>query len=275
MAYANASKNCIRHDRAARLAVIVSKKDAEQLARYMVIGRPKIENAWIGGRWSKEKEKYVFEDEDLELDNSTDIVTGYPPWRGGQVQKIGGCLLLDRHGAEGGGSEVHFIEARCARFRPYICYKKADTIGEPTFDNEGLRIFYHPRPWGEAKKYCESFSKPGALTEPRTKEAMNTLLYIMGENYTDVNQIWLGGLYEEDEWTWLSDDTKIPTNEKYPVWLTNDTHTEDVEDNNRCLNLDRENHKVGIFYGADCSFPQRFICYWGKKKFLISIISGV
>lgn len=264
VAWDNATKNCIRHDRNARLAVVVSTRDAEMLARYMTVGRPKIEHAWIGAKWSEDKQHYYFEEEDLLLPNKTDNTTGYPPWRDGEMSRIRRCLLLDRHTTMGGQFEVNFVEARCSRFRPYVCYKMVDEIGSPVFQEDGMRVFYNPKPWGEAKKFCESFSKPGRLPEPRTEAEMNKLLYIMGENFTSIHQTWLNGLYEDEEWKWLSNNTVIPQNEKYPVWLVNDTYTEDVEDNNRCLNLDRENHKVGVFYGADCSYPQRFICYWGE-----------
>lgn len=253
------------HDKNARLAVVTTIEDAEKLARYMIIGRPKISTAWIGVRWSAEKGSFTFPEEDIVLGNETDKNSRYPPWRGGKINKASGCVLFNGHRTEANQFRVQFIEARCERYRPYICYKKVVESEEPAVVDGNIKVYYHPRPWEEAKQFCESFSTPGKLPEPRTEEEMKKLLYIMGESDITIHQLWIGGLYHEDEeWRWVSDNSTIPRTESYPVWLTNDSYTEELEDNNRCLNLDRENHNVGIFYGTDCSFAQRFICVFGK-----------
>lgn len=224
----------------------------------MVIGRPKIENAWIGARWSQNKDLYQFEEELSLLANKTNEGTRYPPWRDGEIHNKAGCVFVRRH-----STGVHFIEAHCARSRPYICYKSASDSNESIPNN--TKVVYQAKSWGEAENHCRSFGTPGNLPEPRTEEDMKKLLYIMGESNIPLDHIWLGGFYyEQIGWKWVSDDNTISANKTYPPWLNNDTYTEAVEGKNRCLNLDRENHNVGVFYGADCDYPQRFICLFSK-----------
>lgn len=93
-AYERAELECKKYDQQSSLAVIVSYNDAQALGRYMLIGRPSMENAWIGGKWKNGS--YVFDQEDLVLDN-TPNENKYPPWREYIQRKKEGCLLLDRH----------------------------------------------------------------------------------------------------------------------------------------------------------------------------------
>lgn len=236
--------------------------DAENLARYMKIIRPKIENAWIGARWSNKKHLYEFVDEHIELANTTCRYTGYPPWRNGRIQKTKGCLVLDEHWrSERDTLVAHFVETRCERFRPYICYKSVNKI--KLHISDGRNRFNPPKPWRAAKEWCES--RNGKLPEPKSEKEIKELVYIMGENYTAVHQIWLGGLYHSDQkWRWVSNNEVITINGEYPPWLINKTYTRDVEDKNTCLNLDRENHNSITFYGTDCSYPQSFTCTFGE-----------
>lgn len=141
-------------------------------------------------------------------------------------------------------------------------------VGSPIFPQFGYALYYDPQPWEEANQVCEKQS--GRLVIPNTEEEMKQLLFVMGENYTTIHHIWVGGIFQNNRWRWI-DGRDIPMEEEYPPWLRNNSFTESVEDNNRCLNLDRENHDSGVFYGSDCSYPQSFVCKYRKEKIILIV----
>ncbi|KAF2895742.1 hypothetical protein ILUMI_10446 [Ignelater luminosus] len=265
--YDEVPRRCLRHDPEALPAVVASYKAAQALGRYMLIGRPSIENAWIGARYYGVFQ-YYFENENVILSNQTDPKTGYPPWRNNTMQRPGGCILLDRHL----GNITYFVEARCQRFRPYICYKKIDNVTgnvstvDIIFRERGYRLHFLAVPWIEAFHYCSSKYKGASLVEIKNNVMVQELLFVMGENRSAIQHIWLGGVYKQPEeaWFWASDNktlvdlglVNILGNKTDRKWI----FTYEVEIDNMCLNMDRENHITALFYGTQCNARQYFAC---------------
>lgn len=170
-------------------------------------------------------------------------------------------MLLDRHLS----NTTYFVEAFCDRYRPYICYKMAS--GPPTSDlpNYGMRVIYDPASWKDATQNCGSFPVKGKLVQPQDETGMQQVLFAMGENTTALQHIWVGGVFEEGKWKWVGGDFIQPgSGSGYPPWVFNETYTDDVENMNTCLNFDRINHAIGLFYGTDCTYRQSYICWWCK-----------
>lgn len=257
-----------------QMAVISDFNASEQLGRYLLIGRPSLENAWIGARW--QGDRFYFEAEDVGLSNTTDESNKYPPWRNNAISKPGGCLLLDRHLS----SVTFFVEANCNRERSVICYrmKNKDDVTTRTridiiTDTWGYRVELKKKPWEEAKKHCieEYPKKEGKLVEITEADILKHLIYIMSENKTALQHIWIGAKYEDsqviqeyepkDRWRWAS---SIESKVDLVDLVQNQTFVENVEMENICLNMDRENHLVPLFYGTVCNFPQVFICQFRK-----------
>ncbi|KAF2894297.1 hypothetical protein ILUMI_11874 [Ignelater luminosus] len=253
---------CYRKDPQADLAYIPDYETSQIIGRHLLIGRPSLENAWIGAKWKRDA--YVFVDERVALSNTSDD-SGYPPWRNGTIRKTNGCVLLDRHLS----NITLFVPTSCRRVRPIICSKldvreKKDywdiIIGE-----FGYRIYFSKKSWENAKAKCEEDGK-GRLIEANKTEHILNLLYIMGENKTAVQHIWLAGRYDmlQDPpvWTWVYSKEKIVKLN----WWQNTTYTEAVERANVCLNMDRENHIEATHYGTRCSFEQSFVCLWPAEQ---------
>lgn len=252
---------CYKKDPQADLAYIPDYKTSQIIGRHLLIGRPSLENAWIGAKWKDNAFEFINEKQTLK-DRTSD--SGYPPWRNGIENKRSGCILLDRHLS----NITLFVPTYCARLRPIICskpdvYEKKDCwdiiIGE-----WGYRIYFIKRSWEDAKDVCEE-DDIGKFVAVDTTEQMQNLLYIMGENKAAVQHIWVAGRYNvlEDPavWRWVYGNEIV---EKGDYWWENETYTESVERANICLNMDRENHVKAVFYGTRCSFEQYFVCVWSK-----------
>lgn len=254
---------CFEYDQDSTLAVLVSAEDSQNLGRYLLIGRPSLENAWTDGKFLDGN--YKFEQEDKILSNVT-ATNNFPPWRNGKMQKAHGCLLLDRHLS----NRTYFVEAPCDRLRPFICYKMAK---EKKHHNDiimgkyGYRVHYVRKNWQAARDFCkykyEDYSS--YLAEVREKVQVYHLLYVMGENRTTITHTWLGGRFlsknKPPVWVWDSTQTVIPTDSDSLLnWVRNETFIYDVEKNNECLAMDRENHVVALHYGATCVAEHCFVC---------------
>ncbi|KAF2895741.1 hypothetical protein ILUMI_10445 [Ignelater luminosus] len=279
--YDEVEVKCFKHDPESKPAVIKSYKTAQILGRYLLIGRPSLENAWIGARWWPSQ--FYFEFENVPLKNTTNEKTHYPPWRNNTLQKPAGCLLLDRHLS----NITYFVEARCKRLRPYICYKKVisindtinNTYADIIIDDRGYRIHYMLQPWKLALKYCKDRYKKygGKLVEITHPNMVYELLYVMGENKTTAQHIWIAGKYKrltkEDitKWYWVSNNE--PVDMTYVPVLGNKTdrnyfYSRGVEDFNTCLNMDRENHVMALFYGTICFAEQFFVCLFDAQNLI-------
>ncbi|KAK5649073.1 hypothetical protein RI129_003965 [Pyrocoelia pectoralis] len=251
---------CARHDVNAVLAVIPNYTVSQLLGRYLLIGRPSLENAWIGARYDNEIGAYRFDSEPTPLSNATDN-NNYPPWRTKSISRTKGCVLLDRHLT----NTTLFAEARCERLRSYICSVESTAAEDIEhfvdffFDHYGYRLFFDIRSWDEAKETCERYSDyKGRLVEVEEPVQLVHLLFIMGENRTDIRHLWLGGEYDGVQWIWES--SKTPVDKTILNFVHNKTFTEEAELMNTCLNMDRENHLVSLHYGTECSWRQHFIC---------------
>lgn len=258
-----AATKCIMFDRNSRLAVLTNYRESQILGKFLLIGRPSLENAWIGAKYYENY--YGFSQENIILSNTTDS-QGYPPWRNGTLKKTKGCILLDRHLS----NITFFIEARCERLRSYICYKKDpgkdDQSVDILIDEFGYRIFLNKLPWKGAKNKCDEYKAnyEGKLVEVREKKVVSHLIYIMGENKTTLQHIWLGGNYNATSGKWFWDSDRSPVDLNHLDWFPNTTYLEEVEKHNTCLNMDRENHIKAIHYGTSCEYAQNYICLFRK-----------
>ncbi|KAF2894296.1 hypothetical protein ILUMI_11873 [Ignelater luminosus] len=267
VSWVDATARCIMFDRNSRLAVLTNYRESQVLGRFLLIGRPSLENAWIGAKHYQNH--YAFSQENIVLSNSSNP-QGYPPWRNGTVRKTKGCILLDRHLS----NITYFIEARCERLRPYICYKKDlsenDSFVDMLIEEFGYRIFLNKLPWNGAKSKCDKYKVKyeGKLVEIRERKVVSHLIYIMGENKTTFQHMWLGGIYDSksEKWFWDSDRSLVDLNQL--DWLVNTTYFENVEKYNTCLNMDRENHIKAIHYGTVCEYAQHFVCSFSREKLI-------
>lgn len=122
--------------------------------------------------------------------------------------------------------------------------------------------------WEDAYKVCQE--RRGWLVEV-IPENMAEVLFIMAENRTEVNHVWTGGkLFKDKTWKWVKNVVEIEEDpgSNYPPWIDKRFSYE-----YGCLNMDRENHDVPMFYGLQCEQRQRFICEQGKLAVVRS--SGV
>ncbi|KAF2894299.1 hypothetical protein ILUMI_11876 [Ignelater luminosus] len=246
---------CFSHDTDADLAVIPDYNTAEQLVEYLLMGRPSFENVWIGGK--RRKGHFFFEPEDLALSDTTDSKTGYPPWVNGKVPKKFGCLMLDRHESH----IVAFEPAECNSERAILCYKKRYnvTFVDIIFEDFGYRLYLEKLPWEEARSTCNIYKQYSAkLAEINVEQQVRQLLYVMGGNYSYVQHIWLGGLYENGKWIWNSTGNVVEDSLMH--WVKNSSFDYNAEYQNTCLNMDRENLVTALHYGTVCDFEQHFVC---------------
>lgn len=261
---------CMDADPRALPAVVPNYEVAQNLGRHMLIGRPSLENAWIGARWTQQYE-YAFESENKVLGNATDEKTKYPPWRNNTMIRPGGCILLDRHLSD----ITYFVEARCIRNRPYICYMIDDneTANASTWDvifgSRGYRMHYDLQPWYQALRNCrDKYDEKAKLVELTDGDMVNEMLFVMGENRSTVQHTWIAGVFDDNKWLWGNnnntnvdtDFVKIIGNATSENWI----YEHDVENENICLNMDRENHATALFYGTRCSATQTYVCLFGK-----------
>ncbi|KAF2894300.1 hypothetical protein ILUMI_11877 [Ignelater luminosus] len=263
-----AREKCVQTDINADLAVFVNFEDAQQVSRFLLIGRPSFERAWIGGKW--EDNNYVFVSESLALANITDN-SGYPPWLYRKIRKFGATsrVLLDRHL----DNTTLFIEEKHDRLHPYICYKGTiddnNTFQDFVFQNYSYRLYFTKKEWNAARDTCEKilFDYGSYLVEIKEKIQFAHLMYIMGENKTEIQHVWVGGRFIKHAWTWVHSNQTIATaNDSILHWVRNTSYAPSVERSYVCLVTDRENHLVPINYGTICETKHYFICQFEQKN---------
>ncbi|KAF2897052.1 hypothetical protein ILUMI_09122 [Ignelater luminosus] len=244
----------------AHLANFRTMEEVTGIGKYLLTGRPSLENAWIGGHYKEGQWRYISIDDIIPDERNPE--TMYPPWpETNETLPQEGCLLLDRHLQD--EKKLVFLQARCHRRKSYICSRSVAGGERPPFetiiiDNVCYTLFYGPKTWYDANRTCH---ERNAWLVEVTSDKVDHILYIMGENRTEINHIWIGGkLKLDNKWYWVktndiieSDNNKIFNG--YPPWL--DTV---FDQKYACLNMDRENHNRAIFYGVYCEVKQPFIC---------------
>ncbi|XP_031334905.1 macrophage mannose receptor 1-like isoform X2 [Photinus pyralis] len=237
------------------LATFRNTNETGILGKYLLIGRPSLENAWIGGRYTESGWRFI--SDDVIIPDHKDSVTHFPPWFLNQTRQRGGCLVLDRHLA----NEAVFVETRCSRRMSYICSKKIVQTPEKvyhTFNNVEYTIYYIKQSWDEAYETCLAHNTTLVKV---TLEVIHALVHMMGEMDYEIYHVWIGGRLNEDgtNFEWVEDNEIIKKQSEgidwYPPWY--DT---EFDLKYPCLNMDRENHNRPMFYGADCGHAQEFIC---------------
>ncbi|KAB0802007.1 hypothetical protein PPYR_04193 [Photinus pyralis] len=252
--WSEAVRDCQKNHKAG-LASFRNKNETRIVGKYLLMGRPSLENAWIGGRYKQNAWKFI--SNDVIISDHTDSNTLYPPWYLNRTTQRGGCLVLDRHIA----NEAVFIETSCNRRKSYICSKSISETPDKLsrfIDKIEYTLYYTKQTWDEAFETC--LSQNGTLAKV-TREVIHSLVQMMGEEDYEVYHVWIGGRLDERgmDFKWVEDNEIITKQtggiDYYPPWY-------DVEFNTKypCLNMDRENHNRPIFYGVDCSRAQEFIC---------------
>ncbi|KAF2892611.1 hypothetical protein ILUMI_13562 [Ignelater luminosus] len=257
----------------ATLATLTEQIHVQSLGRYLLIGRPTLRNAWIGARFIERN--FLLVETNKTLSDSSDE-SFFPSWRNGHVQRKRGCVMLDRSVAV----ESVFIETNCLRKRAFIC-SRADKGNEEDvdvivdnidkehkidveIDSFGYRVFYQKFSWTSARDKCNTYKEKygGKLVEINNTINFH-LLHIMGESKVILKDIWVGGKYENETWIWDSNNAEIYIN---GTSLKNEYIDKDIERENRCLNMGRENFNESIYYGTLCAWGQSFVCLFEANR---------
>nr|CAD7193872.1 unnamed protein product [Timema douglasi] len=138
--------------------------------------------------------------------------------------------------------------------------------------------------WYKAMEECQSRNMTLAVLN--TPEKLKFIITMMGELADEWDHAWIGGMWSDDKhsWIWAGFNHTIPfslTSHKvsndlansrhefegkyyypdkevpFPPWCENKYAYEEGSD---CLNLDRGDHSIPVFYGLDCNIPQGYIC---------------
>nr|CAD7392076.1 unnamed protein product [Timema cristinae] len=138
--------------------------------------------------------------------------------------------------------------------------------------------------WYKAMEECRSRNMTLAVLN--TPEKLKFIITMMGELADEWDHAWIGGMWNADKhsWIWAGFNHTIPfsltshkvsndlANSRYefegkyyypdkevsfPPWCENKYAYEEGSD---CLNLDRGDHSIPVFYGLDCNIPQGYIC---------------
>ncbi|KAF2884065.1 hypothetical protein ILUMI_22112 [Ignelater luminosus] len=253
-----------------RLAIIPDLGTAKALVSLMRKSRPAFENAWIGAR--RYYMDWLWVPTEQELLNETGS-GGYPPWRFDRpIDEMKSCVILDHHPChlllhvqslrQHQCEEPWFIEEECNLKKDFICESASETNVEQvrqyqiTVDQITYIFFSEQKTWEEALIVCENFSM--TLATPETDRQWELIITYMGDMQREFDHIWLGGRWFPNEWAWLNNRSiPLPSNKTYPPWCTSYEIHEDDQD---CLNLDRDAHAAAVIYGYDCSIPQQFVC---------------
>ncbi|CAH0698078.1 unnamed protein product [Spodoptera exigua] len=234
-----------------------------------------IENAWVGakgnlGRWS-----WIDTGVSLfQMPEFTDATPGtWPPMRDRNNIKQSGCLQLDRHESH---SPV-FLESRCERKMQFICYEgtgsQTITPATPSDDMYYYVLVRQLLYWQHANQNCVKLN--GTLAYFDNNDALIQLLLVMGENKEEpIEHIWIAGrlnmtkdiLTDTVRYSWYNPNNgkRIPDPKAadsfhpgtyMPPWLD-----EEYTMDNSCLNLDRQDHLIGLVYGLPCDTAQYSIC---------------
>ncbi|XP_026736681.1 macrophage mannose receptor 1-like [Trichoplusia ni] len=271
------------------LANISTLKCLRRLGMTMLKNRPSIENAWVGargslGRWTWIDTGFnVFQTPALS-DATADT---WPPMRDRANIKQNGCLQLDRH-------ESHppvFLEARCERKMQFICYEAVSTLKSTvTTPSDDLYYYVLVRQlyyWQHAYENCLKMN--GTLASLDNNDILIQLLLVMGENQEEpIEHIWISGRLNMTKdvatdtvsYAWYNplNTKRIPdpkgladsSSAYMPPWLD-----EEFTMDNSCLNLDRQDHLIGLVYGLPCDTPQYSVCMIEKATKTTSSPAGL
>ncbi|PZC84847.1 uncharacterized protein LOC110369609 [Helicoverpa armigera] len=262
------------------LANIGSLKCLRRLGMTMLKNRPSIENAWVGAKGNLGHWKWidtgvsVFQTPPL----SDAAPDAWPPMRDRNNVKQNGCLQLDRHASH----PPVFLESRCERKMQFICYEGVSstfiTVATPSDDQFYYvlvrQLFY----WQHAYQNCLKLN--GTLASLDNNDILIQLLLVMGENKEEpIEHIWVSGRLnltkdlttDAVHYSWYNPNggKRIPdprsgdakTGLYMPPWLD-----EEFSMDNSCLNLDRQDHLVGLVYGLACDTAQYSICMIDKEQ---------
>ncbi|KAF2884063.1 hypothetical protein ILUMI_22110 [Ignelater luminosus] len=254
-----------------QLAVIPDVDTAWKLAELMKRTRPPFENVWIGAR--KDMMGWMWVPTQQMLSNETGK-NGYPPWRfDSPMDNSKSCVILDHHPClnpfhihtyrQHVCEEAVFIEESCGLKKDFLCETPPEDMGAENKSyllpvDQVTYIFYEEAlSWEDALQTCEKFNM--SLATPDTVRQWQSIITKMGDLQRELYHIWLGGRWIPNEWVWLN-NRSIPMsgeNETYPPWCMSMPLHEDDED---CLNLDRDAHNAPLIYGFNCSMKQAFVC---------------
>ncbi|KAF2884064.1 hypothetical protein ILUMI_22111 [Ignelater luminosus] len=232
--------------------------------------RPSFENTWIGAR--KYYMDWLWISTEMSLPNETGS-NGYPPWKSDRPSDTSkSCVLLDHHTCN---SPLHiqnlrehkcmeplFIEEACNVKKDFICEIVQEDNDDQTkqyqitVDQVSYIFFNERKSWVDALDSCERLSM--TLAVPETDRQWEMIISYMGDMQTEFDHVWLGGRWIPNEWVWL-DNRSIPVSSKnkYPPWCnTFDVHEEEED----CLNLDRDSHNRAEIYGYNCLMKQEYVC---------------
>ncbi|CAB3262116.1 unnamed protein product [Arctia plantaginis] len=273
------------------LANIASMKCLKKLGMTMLKNRPSMENAWVGAKGSLGKWTWI--DTGVNLFQTPDLgdvsPSIWPPMRDRNNVKQSGCLQLDRHAAH---SPV-FMEARCDRKMQFICYEGAlstKTQAATPSDDFFYYILVKKRfYWQHAYENCLKMN--GTLANLDNNDILVQLLLLMGENKEEpIEHIWISGrlnmtkdvFTDAISYAWYNPNNakRIPDPKAFgdstiglymPPWLD-----EEFNMDNSCLNLDRQDHLIGLVYGLPCETAQYSVCMIDKslKPPSVSLMTG-
>nr|CAD7438144.1 unnamed protein product [Timema bartmani] len=237
-----------------RLAIIPNKETAMSISQAMTKARPDFESAWIGGQ--HQYGQWVWVSTGQKIPHSTNMQTGYPPWRYNHTKKATGCILLDRHICD----VPVFLETKCSRTRDFVCeeiliHQEDATPLRVKHKNKMFEVVPLNRTWAESSLACQE--KAGHLVTLEDNDTLQFVINIMADYVREITHVWVGGSLQGKKWMWENSGEVIPFPSKnnYPPWCDNETRPDMA-----CLNLDRADHSQPLFYGLECNNTQPFIC---------------
>ncbi|CAH0716828.1 unnamed protein product, partial [Brenthis ino] len=259
------------------LANIGTMRCLKKLGLTMLKSRPSIESAWIGARGSLGQWAWVDTGVSIFKPGPLIDTSIWPPMRDRTAIKQNGCLQIDRHTAR---SPV-FMEARCERKMQFICYEglpSLHTVAPPSDDNYYYILVKQRFYWQHAFENCQLMN--GSLASVENSDILVQLLLLMGENKDEpVDHIWISGRLNMTKditndavsYSWYNPVTgkRIPDPKSgdasiglyMPPWLD-----EEFTVDSSCLNLDRQDHLIGLVYGLPCDTPQYSVCMIEKSR---------
>nr|CAD7395246.1 unnamed protein product [Timema poppensis] len=237
-----------------RLAIIPNKETAMSISQAMTKARPDFESAWIGGQ--HQYGQWIWVSTGQKIPHSTNMQTGYPPWRYNHTKKATGCILLDRHICD----VPVFLETKCSRTRDFVCeeiltHQEDATPLRVKHKNKMFEVVPLNRTWAESSLACQE--KAGHLVTLEDNDTLQFVINIMADYVREITHVWVGGSLQGKKWMWENSGEVIPFPSKnnYPPWCDNETRPDMA-----CLNLDRADHSQPLFYGLECNNTQPFIC---------------
>ncbi|KAJ8707005.1 hypothetical protein PYW08_011139 [Mythimna loreyi] len=275
------------------LANIATLKCLKKLGMTMLKNRPSIENAWVGAKGTLGSWKWIDTGVNVFQTPALTDASGdkWPPMRDRHNVKQNGCLQLDRHASH----PPVFLEARCERKMQFICYEELGGELERGIRRTGSQKFPTELPsddqyyyvlvrqlfyWQHAYQNCLKMN--GTLASLDSNDILIQLLLVMGENKEEpIEHIWISGRLNMTKeiatdtvrFSWYNPNSgkSIPSpkaaggitpGQYMPPWWADEEFTMD----NSCLNLDRQDHLIGLVYGLPCDTAQYSVCMIPKTN---------